>query len=69
MLGMGRTVVRGPLRLVTGFAGGWARASNDRAVVMARAACVECSRRAVERAEVALVLAGLEQPTTYAAAE
>ena len=39
---------------------GWAAASNERAVANARTAAVECSRRRLERAEVAEFLAGLE---------
>ena len=35
----------------------WATSSNDRAVANARAAATECSRRRVERAEVAQFLA------------
>ncbi|MBJ7356291.1 hypothetical protein [Nocardioides sp.] len=38
---------------------GWATASNERAVANARAAAVECSRRRVERAEVARAVADL----------
>ena len=38
---------------------GWATASNERAVANARAAAVECSRRRVERAEVAQAVAEL----------
>jgi hypothetical protein len=38
---------------------GWARASNERAVANARAAAVECSRRLLERAEVAQAVAEL----------
>jgi hypothetical protein len=38
---------------------GWASASNGRAVANARAAAVECSRRRVERAEVAQAVAEL----------
>ena len=58
-----------PWRLVAGLAGRWARASNDRAIAIARTASIECSRMAVERAEITLYLAGLSQPVTYAAAE
>lgn len=43
---------------------GWATASNDRALDNARAAALECSRRRLERAEVALALA--ELTTAYA---
>ena len=38
---------------------GWVTASNERAVANARAAAVECSRRRVERAEVAQAVAEL----------
>ena len=38
---------------------GWATASNERAVANARAAAVECSRRRLERAEVAQAVAEL----------
>jgi hypothetical protein len=38
---------------------GWATASNERAVANARAAAVECSRRRVDRAEVAQAVAEL----------
>ena len=38
---------------------GWATASNERALDNARAAAVECSRRRVERAEVAQAVAEL----------
>jgi hypothetical protein len=45
----------------------WAVASNERAVANARAAATECSRRRVERAEVAQFLAAYaveESPST-----
>ena len=38
---------------------GWATASNERALANARAASVECSRRRLERAEVAQAVAEL----------
>ena len=38
---------------------GWAAASNQRAVANARLAAVECSRRRLERAEVAMAVAEL----------
>lgn len=38
---------------------GWATASNERAVANAREAAVECSRRRLERAEVAQAVAEL----------
>ena len=38
---------------------GWATASNERAVANARMAAVECSRRRLERAEVAQAVAEL----------
>jgi hypothetical protein len=38
---------------------GWAMASQQRALDNARAAAVECSRRRVERAEVAQAVAAL----------
>jgi len=38
---------------------GWATASNERAVANARVAAVECSRRRLERAEVAQAVAEL----------
>jgi hypothetical protein len=38
---------------------GWAAASNERALDNARAAAVECSRRRLERAEVAQAVAEL----------
>lgn len=41
---------------ITAWVGGWARASNDRALENARAACTVLSRRRVERDEVALYL-------------
>ena len=44
---------------------GWATASNERAVANARAAAVECSRRRLERSEVALAVA--ELTAAYAA--
>ena len=40
----------------------WAVASNERAVANARAATTECSRRRLERAEVAQFLAELDRP-------
>jgi hypothetical protein len=46
----------------------WAAVSNERAVANARAAAVECSRRRVERAEVAAYLEALrERPAVEAA--
>lgn len=39
----------------------WATASHEQALVNAREATTECSRRAVERAEVASFLADLAQ--------
>ena len=44
---------------------GWATASNERALANARAASVECSRRRLERAEVAQAVA--ELTAAYAA--
>jgi hypothetical protein len=44
---------------------GWARASQTQALENARIAAVECSRRRVERAEVAQAVAELE--ASYAA--
>jgi len=44
---------------------GWATASNDRAVANAREAAVECSRRRLERVEVAQAVA--ELTAAYAA--
>lgn len=44
----------------------WAVSSNERAVANARAATTECSRRRLERADVALYLATVA--TTAAAA-
>ena len=44
---------------------GWAAASNQRALANARAAAVECSRRRLERAEVAQAVA--ELTAAYAA--
>jgi hypothetical protein len=41
---------------------GWAVASNERAVENAREAAIECSRRRLERAEVALAVAELTAP-------
>ncbi len=41
---------------------GWAVASNERAVANARAASTDCSRRQVEREDVALFLATLAAP-------
>jgi len=38
---------------------GWARASHEQALDNARAAAVECSRRRLQRAEVAQVVAEL----------
>lgn len=38
---------------------GWATASNDRAVLNAREAAIACSRRRLERAEVAAAVAEL----------
>jgi hypothetical protein len=38
---------------------GWATVSNERAVANARAGAVECSRRRLERAEVAQAVAEL----------
>jgi len=43
---------------------GWATASNERAVANAREAAVECSRRRVERAEVAQAVAELTAADT-----
>jgi hypothetical protein len=41
---------------------GWAAASNERAVANAREAAVECSRRRLERAEIADAVAELTAP-------
>ena len=43
---------------------GWAVASNERAVANARRATTVCSRRRVEREEVALYLAALAAPVS-----
>jgi hypothetical protein len=40
----------------------WATASNQRAISNARAATIDCSRRRVERAEVAQYLASVPAP-------
>ena len=45
----------------------WAAGSNARAVVNAREAATECSRRRVERVEVELFLASLAAPDGSAA--
>jgi hypothetical protein len=42
----------------------WGRASNERAVGNARAAATELSRRRIERDDVAIFLAGLEERRT-----
>ncbi|WP_139980992.1 hypothetical protein [Nocardioides litoris] len=41
----------------------WAAASNERAIANARTATTACSRRRVEREEVALFLAAHGEPT------
>jgi hypothetical protein len=46
---------------------GWGRASNERALDNARAAAVECSRRRLERVEVAQAVAELTAAYTSAA--
>ena len=47
----------------------WAVTSNERALTNARAAATECSRRRVERAEVAQFLAAYAGEPTEAPAE
>ena len=45
----------------------WAVSSNQRAVSNARAATTECSRRRLERADVALYLATVASPAAESA--